>query len=206
VPADVVLLPGAGLRAPVPGLEALADRLRAALGEGPVLLVGHSQGCQVVAAAAIDARVAGLVLLGPTTDPRMRSPWVLAARWVRTAPAEPWRQAPRIVAQWVRTGPRGMRRLWRVTAPDRIDVRLAALAVDVTVVRGTRDRLCPHDWASALAAAAPRGRLVELAGAAHMTVQTHPADVASVVLDALARAGSEPDGKMFRLGNERGGA
>ena len=54
----------------------------------------------------------------------------------------------------------------------------------VVVVRGTRDRLCPHDWAVRLAAAAPQGRLVELPGAAHMTVQTHPDDVARILREA----------------------
>jgi pimeloyl-ACP methyl ester carboxylesterase len=33
---------------------------------------------------------------------------------------------------------------------------------------------------------APRGRLVELPGAAHMTVQTHPDDVADVLRAAAA--------------------
>ena len=80
LPADVVLLPGMGGPGPVPSLEELADRLRARLGEGPVLLVGHSQGCQVAAAAADDPRVAGLVLLGPTTDPRLGSVAVLTRR------------------------------------------------------------------------------------------------------------------------------
>ena len=46
LPADVVLLPGMGLRGPVPPLEELAAALCARLGEGPVLLVGHSQNCQ----------------------------------------------------------------------------------------------------------------------------------------------------------------
>jgi pimeloyl-ACP methyl ester carboxylesterase len=53
--------------------------------------------------------------------------------------------------------------------------------VPVVVVRGTRDALCPADWARALVAAAPAAELVELPGAAHMTVQTHPAEVAAVV-------------------------
>lgn len=201
VPAEVVRLPGAGRRAPVPRFDELADRLRGALGEGPVLLVGHSQGCQVAAAVATDARVAGLVLLGPTTDPRMRSPWVLATRWVRTAAAEPWREVPRIVVQWLTTGPRRMAQLWRVAAPDRIDRRLAPLAVEVTVVRGTRDRLCPRDWVSRLVAAAPRGRSVEIAGAAHMTVQTHPREVARVIAEAAFRISAE----TFRLGNDSAG-
>ncbi|GAB3360339.1 alpha/beta fold hydrolase [Modestobacter lapidis] len=181
VAADVVHLPGMGRRSPVPALDELAARLLAGIGPGPVVLVGHSQSCQVVVAAAADPRVAGLLLLGPTTDPRLRRLGVLAARWVRTAVREPVWQLPLVLSQWLRTGPRAMTALWRVTAPDRIDARLAGVAVPVVVVRGTRDALCPHDWAARLAGCAPAGRLVELPGAAHMTVQTHPGDVSRLV-------------------------
>jgi pimeloyl-ACP methyl ester carboxylesterase len=181
VAADVELLPGMGRRAPVPSVDDLAAALRARLGEGPVVLVGHSQSCQVVAAAAGDPRVAALVLLGPTTDPRLRRRRVLAARWLRTALGEPLWQVPLVLTQWLGVGPRAMAGLWRAAAPDRIDVRLAAVGVPALVVRGTRDALCPHDWAAALARCAPRGRLVELPGAAHMTVQTHPSAVARLV-------------------------
>jgi pimeloyl-ACP methyl ester carboxylesterase len=186
---DVVLLPGMGLAEPVPVLRELATRLLAASGEGPVVLVGHSQSCQVVAVAAADPQVVGVVLLGPTTDPRMRSPLVLTWRWLRTAVGEPLWQAPLVLSQWWRTGPRAMRALWRRSAPDRIDQRLAGLTVPVTVVRGTRDRLCPHDWATRLTAAAPGGRLVEIPGAAHMTVQTHPDAIAAILTAAVGAAG-----------------
>jgi pimeloyl-ACP methyl ester carboxylesterase len=180
-PGDVVLLPGMGLTEPVPAVGVLAGRLRAELGPGPVVLVGHSQSCQVVAAAAVDPRVAQVVLLGPTTDPRLRSPAVLVGRWLLTALAERWWQLPLVVAQWWHTGPRAMRALWRAAAPDRIDRRLERVTVPVTVVRGTRDRLCPPDWAVRVCAAAPRGRLVEIPGASHMTVQTHPDAVAALL-------------------------
>jgi len=183
VQADVALLPGMGLPEPVPAVDGLAARLLSSLGDGPVVLVGHSQSCQVVAAAALDPRVAAVVLLGPTTDPRMRPLAVLAWRWLRTAAAERWEQAPLVVAQWWRTGPRSMRALWRAAAPDRIDRRLARVSVPVTVVRGTRDRLCPRDWAARVCAAAPLGRLVEIPGAAHMTVHTHPDAVAAILLE-----------------------
>jgi pimeloyl-ACP methyl ester carboxylesterase len=181
VDGSVVHLPGMGLPGPVPPLGTLGDRLLDAAGEGPLVLVGHSQGCQVVAVAARDPRVAAVVLLGPTTDPRLRSATGLLGRWLGTAWAEPWWQVPRVFAQWWHTGPRAMVALWRTAAPDRIDARLRHVPVPVVVVRGTRDRLCPHDWATDLAAAAPRGRLVELPGAAHMTVQTHPDEVADVL-------------------------
>ncbi|MEX5720664.1 alpha/beta fold hydrolase [Geodermatophilus maliterrae] len=193
VPADVVLLPGMGRSAPVPHVDVLAARLRGRLGAGPVVLVGHSQSCQVVAAAAVDPRVTGVVLLGPTTDPRLRALPRLAGWWVRTAVREPWWQVPLVLVQWLSTGPRAMRALWRVAAPDPIDARLRIVRVPVTVVRGTRDRLCRADWARQVAAAAPRGRVVELPGAAHMTVQTHPDDVAAVLRTALAEV-SGPSG------------
>ncbi|NEK57158.1 alpha/beta hydrolase [Geodermatophilus sabuli] len=189
VDADVVLLPGMGRRGPVPSVAALADLLAARLGSGPVLLVGHSQSCQVVAAVADDPRVVALVLLGPTTDPRLRSWPVLAGRWLRTAAREPWAQVPLVLAQWLHTGPRAMRQLWRRAAPDDITVRLRGGALPVTVVRGTRDRLCPRDWALTVAAAAPRGRLVELPGAAHMTVHTHPGDVAAILIGVAGTDG-----------------
>ena len=178
----VVHLPGMGLRETVPPLEILAERLVAALGEGPVVLVGHSQSCQVVVAAAQrDARVVAVVLLGPTTDPRLRRPAVLALRWLATAVREPLSQVPLVLAQWASTGPRAMVALWRTASPDRIDRRLATLSVPVVVVRGTRDTLCPHDWAAQLGAAAPAGRLVEIPGAVHMTVETHPEEVAAIL-------------------------
>ena len=203
VPADVVLLPGMGRSAPVPPLDALAARLREALGPGPVVLVGHSQGCQVVAAAAVDPRVAGVVLLGPSTDPRLLRMRTLAGAWLRTALGEPWWQLPLVLAQWLTTGPRAMRALWRVSSPDRIDGRLRAVAVPVTVVRGTRDRLCRAGWAAAVAAAAPSGRVVEVPGAAHMTPQTHPDAVAAVLRAALAAA--TPSGEAAsREGGDRG--
>jgi pimeloyl-ACP methyl ester carboxylesterase len=181
LPADVVLLPGMGLAEPVPTLGELAGSLLDRAGAGPLVLVGHSQSCQVVALAAVDPRVRAVVLLGPTTDPRLRSVAGLTGRWLRTALGEPWWQLPLVVRQWWRTGPRAMRALWRAAAPDPIDERLRAVRVPVTVVRGSRDRLCDGDWAGRLVAAAPEGRLVELPGAAHMTPQTHPDAVAEIL-------------------------
>lgn len=180
-PADVVVLPGMGLPGPVPPLEVLAGRLLDGAGEGPFVLVGHSQSCQVVALAAQDSRVTAVVLLGPTTDPRLRTVRGMCGRWLATALAEPWWQVPLVLAQWWRTGPRAMVRLWRTAAPDRIDVRLRAVPAPVVVVRGTRDQLCPHEWAARVTGAAVRGRLVELPGAAHMIVHTHPDDVAEIL-------------------------
>jgi pimeloyl-ACP methyl ester carboxylesterase len=202
LPADVVLLPGMGLPGPVPPLDELAARLRGCLGERPVLLVGHSQSCQVVVAAAHDPRVAGLVLLGPTTDPRLRSVALLGRRWLATAVRERWPRALLALPQWLCTGPRAMRQLWVALSRDRIDVRLRRVRVPVTVVRGTRDRLCPRDWVAAVAAAAPDGRLVEIEGAAHLTPMTHPEQVAALLREA-AESALRPRGRSAATGRSR---
>jgi pimeloyl-ACP methyl ester carboxylesterase len=178
----VVLLPGAGRSGRAGPMAELTARVQAALGPGPVVLVGHSQGCPVVAAVAErDPRVVAVLLLGPSADPRMRRLRVLAGRWLRTAAGEPWRQAPQIAVQWLRTGPPAMVRLWRRTSVDAIDERLRRVGVPVVVVRGSRDALCPHDWAAHLAGSAPQGRLVELPGAGHMTPHTRPDEIAALV-------------------------
>ena len=184
LPVHVVLLPGMAEGPPPPHPSHARGGALEGADTGPVLLVGHSQSCQVVAAAAGDPRVAGLVLLGPTTDPRLRSAAGLVRRWPATAVQERWPHAPLVLPQWLRTGPRAMRQLWGVASADRIDTRLRTVGVPVTVVRGTRDRLCPHDWAATVAAAAPEGRLVELQEAAHLTSMTHPEQVAALLREA----------------------
>jgi pimeloyl-ACP methyl ester carboxylesterase len=109
---------------------------------------------------------------------------------VATAVRERWPHALLALPQWLHTGPRAMRQLWAVASPDRIDARLRAVRVPVTVVRGTRDRLCPHDWVAAVTAAAPDGRLVEIPGAAHLTPMTHPEQVAALLREAAGRTGA----------------
>ncbi|GAB4081573.1 alpha/beta hydrolase [Modestobacter muralis] len=183
----VVLLPGTGRRGPVGPLAELTAQLQAGLGPGPVVLVGHSQSCQVVAAVAErDPRVAAVLLLGPTTDPRMLRRRVLAGRWLRTALGEPWWQVPLLLSQWLQTGPPAMTALWHRIAADPVDERLRRVRVPVVVVRGSRDALCPHDWAVHLAGCAPRGRLVELPGAGHMLPHTRPAELAALVRELQA--------------------
>ena len=115
----------------------------------------------LLAARVVAFAVSGVLLLGPTTDPRLRRPGVLAARWLRTAVREPWWQVPLVVVQWLRTGPRAMTALWRRLAGDRVDERLRRVAVPVLVVvkrrrppdrvvRGTSSMVTPAGFEPAL--------------------------------------------------------
>jgi pimeloyl-ACP methyl ester carboxylesterase len=188
-PATVVELPAYGRPAPrgtalhpahLAGvLLARLDALQIAAG----VLLGHSASCQVVAAAAAMApeRVTGLVLVGPTTDPRARGWPALAARWLRTAGHERPGQVPQLVHDYARTGLGGMRRGMDAARGHRIERALAAVRCPVLVVRGRRDRIAPRDWTVALAAAAPSGRELSLPAGGHMVPITHPAALAAAV-------------------------
>ena len=97
-PYHVVTLPGYG--EPAGAREDLHPRaLAVALAEKireRSVLVGHSASCQIVAEAAVQdpTRIAGLILVGPTTDPRAAGWPRLAARWLRTAAWERPAQVP----------------------------------------------------------------------------------------------------------------
>jgi pimeloyl-ACP methyl ester carboxylesterase len=181
----VVLLPAFGHRAPrrkdvAPG--PLADLLLADLPtECPVVLVGHSASCQIVAEVALRRpdRVAGLVLVGPTTDPRAATWPGLVRRWLRTAAHERPGQIPLLAVAYARTGLVSMARGMDAARRHRLDRTLAGVTCPVLVVRGRADAICPADWAAALAAAAPQGSVETLPAGAHMVPVTHPEALAA---------------------------
>jgi pimeloyl-ACP methyl ester carboxylesterase len=195
--STVVEMPGFGRPAPRGAAlhpDHLAGLLLARLDElavGTAVLMGHSASCQIVAAAAARSpeRVAGLVLVGPTTDPRASGWPTLAARWLRTAAHERPGQVPQLVHDYTRTGLGGMLRGMDAARHDRIDHALAAVRCPVLVVRGRRDRIAPQDWTEVLAATAPTGRAQTLAAGGHMVPITHPVALANALtafLDTVA--------------------
>ncbi len=125
------------------------------------VLLGHSSSCQVVVHAAVLApeRVVGVVLVGPTTDPRAVTWPRLVSRWLATAVHESPRQVPSLVRQYRRTGMRSMLRVMEAARRDRIDRTLEDVRCPVQVLRGHHDRIAPEDWCAALAPTVtlPRG-------------------------------------------------
>jgi pimeloyl-ACP methyl ester carboxylesterase len=200
-PSEVVELPGFGRPAPrgtALDPDDLARLLLArldALAVDRAVLFGHSASCQIVAAAAARApdRAAGLVLVGPTTDPRASSWPALVARWLRTAGHERPGQVPRLVRDYARTGPGAMLRGMGAARRHHIDRTLAAVGCPVLVVRGRHDRIAPQDWTAALAALPPHGRAQTLPAGGHMVPITHPAALAAAIEEFLGTIGDVID-------------
>lgn len=198
--ARVVTLPGYGLR-PQPDDDlspaALGARLAGEVGDRtvePLVLAGHSASCQVVLRAAllVPDRVVGVVLVGPTTDPRARSWPALARRWTATAGRERPGQVPYLARTYARTGLAAMRRTMEAARRDDVRETLPPLPCPVLVARGRHDRICPADWAALLARLGPPGSTAAtLPAGAHMVPLTHGPDLAALVAGWLGQ-GPEP--------------
>lgn len=154
-----------------------------ALGATRAVLVGHSASCQVAVEVARlrPDLVGGLVLLGPTTDPRGATWPRLISRFARTAVHETPRQIPVLAHSYPRTGIAAFVRAMNGARRHDIRAALAGVTVPVLVVTGPYDRIAPADWIAAVAAAAPDGRAVLLPIGAHMLPLTDPRPLVEVL-------------------------
>ena len=191
----LVELPGTGSAADPPrpldltqDASAVTGWIRATLA-GPVVLVGHSYGSQVVprVAVALPGQVRALVLASPTIDPAYRS--VARVLW-RFALASRGESPDLARFQWAeqrRAGGRRILRMWRSMLKDDPEEMLRTLDVPLTVVRGDRDALSTRAWARRLADR-PGGDLVEVPDATHAFPYAHPGDLAEAVTITLRKA------------------
>jgi pimeloyl-ACP methyl ester carboxylesterase len=189
-------LPGYGVPldpGPTPTPGELALELLARLA-GPTTLLGHSASCQVVAHAArlAPGTVRGLILVGPTTDPRARTWSALAALWLRAAGHEDPRQVPRLVRQYHRTTLRSMKRTMDAARRDDLVATLSAVSCPVALVRGARDRIARADWLGVLAGTGRDRAVVELPQGGHLVPITHPALLARSIAPWLEEGALRP--------------
>jgi pimeloyl-ACP methyl ester carboxylesterase len=153
----------------VPGLaDALAEWLRTA-GPGQASLIGNSLGCQLIVDLAVryPDLVERAVLVGPTTDSRVRNVIRLLARGVLDLPHEALGLHPILVADYLRAGPVRTLRTLQAGVDDPLMDKVPRVRAPVLVVRGDRDPIAPRRWVREMAARLPNGRWAEIPGAAH---------------------------------------
>jgi 2-hydroxy-6-oxonona-2,4-dienedioate hydrolase len=179
-------------------LPELADSLAAwmaALGLGPAVLIGNSLGCQVAVELALrhSERVACLVLQGPTPDPSARTArqqilrQVLNSRHDGTA-----RMAWIAVGDFLRAGPHRLLLTLRHLLRHPMEEQLAQVRMPALVLRGTRDPVAPRPWARRAARLLPQGRLIEVAGAAHVMNFHAPERFARIVRRYVGLSATTP--------------
>jgi pimeloyl-ACP methyl ester carboxylesterase len=172
----------------VPGLaDALAECLRVA-GAGRAAFVANSLGCQVIVDLAVrfPDLVDRAVLVGPTTDPRVRNVIRLIARGVLDLPHESLALHPTLVADYVRAGPVRTVRTLQAGVDDPLVDKLPRVQAPMLVVRGDRDPIAPRRWVREMADRLPHGRWAEVPGAAHAAHFSAADRVADLVRAFLA--------------------
>ena len=122
-----------------------------------VVLVGHSSGAQSAlrTALAVPDRVVGLVLAGPTLDPRARNPAVLLVRFLDTVAREKLPELPAVLPWYVSSGGLPWLRLVGSVITDRPEDLVAPVQPPVLVLTGDRDRFAPPGWAEHVATLSP---------------------------------------------------
>jgi pimeloyl-ACP methyl ester carboxylesterase len=176
------LLPGAqcpDLRGD--SVESLAAELDAIVPPG-ALLVASSLGCEAAVELALrPGRVSGLVLIGPTVDPRRRSLLPQLSALATDAFREPLPLLLVLLRDYASWGPRRLAHTAASMLRDPIERKLPRLDVPVVVVRGERDPICGEAWAEVAASLPSAGRLVVVPEAAHAVQWTQPETVARIV-------------------------
>jgi len=194
-------LPGFG-RSPNPprGLhvEGLADALAdwmTAVGIDRAVHVANSFGGQILVELAVrhPDRVDSLVLQGLTGDPLTQDPVDQTLRWLINALTEPPAMRWGILKHYDDFGVRQLMTSFGDLLRQPVDARLLKVQAPALVVRGTEDEIMTAAWARSAAELLPRGRLIEMPGAAHTLNYSHSEPFARMIRGFLG-FGPHPGG------------
>jgi pimeloyl-ACP methyl ester carboxylesterase len=194
----------------------IVEAVAARAGGGPVHLVGHSFGGQVCLQVALRGAVAleSLAIIEPTVFPLLRQVGEqslyaevagMQAAYVQAFDGGDSGAARRVIDFYGGSGsfdamPQRMRDFVVATTPANIldwrcgfgfDLPLAAyagIAVPSLVLRGERAHPSVSRAAEILCGAMPKSSLATVAGASHFMMATHPAEVARLIGEHVAKA------------------
>jgi 2-hydroxy-6-oxonona-2,4-dienedioate hydrolase len=148
-----------------------------------VHIVANSLGCQIAVdlAAREPERFERIVLIGPTVDPRYRTPLRHAPRFLVDAVREPPSLLPIIVRDYLRFGMRRFVATAGAALRDRPEDKLPRIPSPTLVIKGQRDAFVSTDWVEEMVALLPRGELAVVPRAPHATHYAAPRSVATLV-------------------------
>ena len=154
---------------------------------GPVVLIGHSMGCQIIAHSVRrdPESCRRLILLGPTVNKWERSRRIQAWRLLQDVLREPPRVSLLVFGDYLRMGVGRYLRTSRSMIEDKIEETLAGCAIPALIVRGMRDSIVPSGWTRYLQGQMKHAALVEIPGAPHVVQFKRPAELADVCRDFI---------------------
>lgn len=157
-------------------------------------LVGQSMGAQIVSEAVHrqPQRFNGLILIGPTRDPRAGA--VLHTwRLLRVAPFERLSLFGILVRDYLRMGWRLLPEC-RAMMQDPMAARLGQLSVPVMLIKGEHDVIVPADWLAYLRQVTGATQVFIIPGKGHAVHHSAPDEVAHAVRAFLHEVETNPEG------------
>lgn len=157
----------------------------------PVILMGHSMGCQIIAhAARLTPEVCdGLVLMSPTVNKwerRLRwQAWRLAQDFLR----EPIQASLLVFKDYLRMGFGRYLRTTQYMIQDTIEETIAGTSRPVLIIHGGRDPIVPRRWVEYLKDRISHAMVREIPGAPHIVQFSRARDVAAMCRRWLASRG-----------------
>lgn len=187
-----VELPGFG-GAPKPNhalsIEEHAEVLAALLSQRgeQVVLIGHSIGAQIVVEVALQVPelIEQAVLIGPVTDPAAPRGYQQALRLGLDVFTEPFMANVTVFSDYLRSGVIWFLRTLPTMLRYPMVEKLKLVQAPTLMMRGERDPIAPRPWGRQVASLLPQGKLIEIAGAGHDAMFSHPDAVASEILASL---------------------
>jgi pimeloyl-ACP methyl ester carboxylesterase len=158
-------------------------------------------GCQVIveAAARHPRRVSNAVLIGPSIDPRARTPAAQILRLLRIAFREPLAITGIAIVDYLHCGPRRLWHTFRFGLEHPMTDRLRQMQCPTLLIRGERDLLASAPWCEDCARLVPDGQLVTVPSAAHAVHYSHPDEVAAIVKRFLIKSGRRGPDRRARI-------
>jgi 2-hydroxy-6-oxonona-2,4-dienedioate hydrolase len=165
--------------------DALAEWMRDA-GLERAAIVGNSIGAQVAAdlAARRPELVSALVLLGPTTDPQVRSVPGQILRWMKNSRVDK-SSGHGMVSAYLAAGIGRVLRTFRYSIEDRIETKVPHILAPTLVASGGADPITPPHWVRRVCELLPDGRLIHLEGAGHSIHGLRPRELGVAIHEFL---------------------
>ncbi|MFD1712966.1 alpha/beta fold hydrolase [Amnibacterium flavum] len=159
-------------------------------------VVGHSMGAQIVSDLALQhpGHVPRIVLIGAVVDPSAPTALGQGLRLAHDTLRETPSANRVVLTDYLRTGPRWYLKTLGPMMTYDLARTLPLLHADVLIIRGERDPISRGPWARTMADLAPRSRLVEIPGGAHVVQYTHPEEIAALIVDHARGGHSLPTG------------
>lgn len=153
--------------------------------QGPVVLIGHSMGTQIVSEVALHhpELVEALVLIAPTVNRYERTVAKQAMRMMQDLSGEGAKVLLLGLWEYTKTSPAWYVRKLRFMLEHHLERICPSIASPTLVLRGETDRVCPRDWVSEVAGSIPDAVMREIPGRGHEAIIKSPEPVASMILD-----------------------